>query len=144
MPKPKLRPTREAAKIPSVSFTTVKKWIYNGKLRTVKTLGRHHRVLEEDIERLLRSRLVAESRNKCRSGPEKVSESNQLLGCIPDIKVDGLMAQVTILVDEHELTSLMTADAASELELRTGVADFDFRRFCKFTNRLNPSTLYSF
>jgi molybdopterin-binding protein len=120
MPKPRLRSPREAAKILGVSFTTIKKWIYKGRLRTVKTLGRHHRVLEEDIERLLRSRLVAESHKKCRLGPEKISESNQLLGCILDIKVDGLMAQVTILVGEHELTSLITADAASELELRTG------------------------
>jgi excisionase family DNA binding protein len=74
MPKPKLCPPREAARILGVSFATVKQWIYKGKLRTVRTLGGHHRILEEDIER------------HC----------------------------------DHELTSLITADAAAELGLRTG------------------------
>ena len=77
--------------------------------------------LEEDIERHLRSKLAAESRRKCGLGSDKISESNQLPGRILQIKVDGLMAQVTILAGEHELTSLITADVISELGLRTGV-----------------------
>ena len=95
MPRPKLRPPREAAKILGVSFATVKQWIYKGTLRTVKTLGGHHRVLEDDIEKHLRLKLIAESRKKWGLGPQKISEGNQLLGCIVDIKFDGLIAQVT-------------------------------------------------
>jgi len=119
MPKPKLRPPREAARILGISFATVKQWIYKGKLRTVKTLGGHHRILEEDIEKHLQSKLADENR-KTGLGPDKISESNQLFGRILEIKVDGLMAQVTILAGDNELTSLITADAASELGLRTG------------------------
>jgi molybdopterin-binding protein len=120
MPKPKLRRPREAARILGISFATVKQWIYKGKLRTVKTLGGHHRILEEDVERHLRSKLADERRKKCRFGPDKISESNQLLGRTLQIKVDGVIAQITILAGEYELTSLITTDAVSELELRTG------------------------
>lgn len=120
MPKPRLRPTREAAQVLGVSFATVKNWIYKGKLRTVKTPGGHHRILEEDIEKHLRLKLAKESRQKWRLAPGKISEGNQLLGRVLEIKVDGLIAQVTILVGDHELTSLITADAISELALKTG------------------------
>lgn len=115
-----MRPPREAAKILGISFATVKQWIYKGKLRTVRTLGGHHRILEEDIEKHLRSRLAAESRDKWGLGPDKISESNQLIGRILEIKCDGLMAQITIMAGNHELTSLITADAAVELGLRAG------------------------
>lgn len=98
----------------------MKQWIYKGKLRTVRTLGGHHRILEEDIEKHLRSRLAAESRDKWGLGPDKISESNQLIGRILEIKCDGLMAQITIMAGNHELTSLITADAAVELGLRAG------------------------
>lgn len=103
MPTPKLHQPREAAKILGISCATVKQWIYKGKLRTVKTLGGHHRILEADIERHLRSKLAAASRRKSGPGSDKISESNQLLGRILQIKVDGLMAQITILAGEHEL-----------------------------------------
>ena len=89
-------------------------------MRSVKTLGGHHRILEEDIERHLRSKLASESCKKWGLGPDKISESNQLLGRVLEIRVDGVIAQITILAGEYELTSLITADAVSELGLRTG------------------------
>jgi molybdopterin-binding protein len=76
------------------------------KLRSVRTLGGHHRILEEDIERHLRSKLAGEGRKKWGLGRQ--------------IKVDGGIAQITILADDYELASLLTADAVSELGLRTG------------------------
>jgi len=123
MPKPKLCPPREPARILGISFATAKRWIYKGKLRTVKTLGGHHRILEEDIERHLRPKLADVSRKKCGPGPDMISESNLLLGLlgrILQIKVDGVTAQITILAGENDLTSLITADAVSELGLRAG------------------------
>ena len=36
------------ATILGISFATVKQSIYKGKLRTVKTVGGHHRILVED------------------------------------------------------------------------------------------------
>lgn len=90
------------------------------KVANCQTLGGHHRVLEEDIEQHLRLKLAKESREKWELGSDKISEGNQLLGRVLEITVDGLIAQVTILVGDHELTSLITADVVSELELKTG------------------------
>ncbi len=103
-----------------MSYPTVKQWIYKGKLRTVKTPGGHHRIPEEDIEKHLQAILGAGSRDKWKIGPDKISESNQLVGRILGIKVDGLVAHVTISVGDYRLTSIITADAASELRLKIG------------------------
>ena len=42
----------EAAKLAGVSYPTLKQWIYQGKVRSVKTAGGHHRIPREEIERL--------------------------------------------------------------------------------------------
>ena len=111
---------REAAEILSISYPTIKNWIYKGKLRTVKTPGGHHRIPEEDIEKHLRATLGAGSRDKWRVGSDKISESNQLVGRILDLTVDGLIAQVTISIGDYRLTSIITAEAASDLGLKIG------------------------
>ena len=120
MPKPKLRLPQEAAKILGVSYSTVKEWIYKGKLRTVKTLGGHHRILEEDIKKRLRSKLAEVNPRKLGLGPDKISESNQLQGRLLEIRVDGLMAQVRMMAGGHELTTLIPANAAKALRLKPG------------------------
>jgi molybdopterin-binding protein len=120
MLRPRLLTPRETAEILGISFATVKAWIYKGKLRTVKTPGGHHRILEDDIERHLRATLGDDSRSKWRVGSDKISESNQLIGRILKISVDGLIAQVTISIGDYRLTSIITADAASDLRLKIG------------------------
>lgn len=39
----------QAAKVLSVSLSTLKKFIYSGKLKTLKTPGGHHRILKKDL-----------------------------------------------------------------------------------------------
>lgn len=85
-----------------------------------RTPGGHHRIPEEDIEKHLRATLGASSRDKWRVGSDKISESNQLVGRILELKVDGLIAQVAIAIGDYRLTSIITADAASELRLKIG------------------------
>jgi molybdopterin-binding protein len=43
-----------------------------------------------------------------------------LAGRILELKVDGLVAQVTVSIGDYRLTSIITADAASELRLKIG------------------------
>lgn len=74
-------------------------------------------MLEEDIARHLRSKLVGESLKKSGLERHKISECNQLLGRILEIKTDDLMAQVRILSGDHELTSLITVEMATDLGL---------------------------
>jgi len=45
--------TGEAAKIIGVSFRTIKRWIYAGRIRTLKTAGGHYRIPRDEIKRLL-------------------------------------------------------------------------------------------
>jgi len=120
MLRPRLLTPREAAEILHISYATIKHWIYVGKLRTVKTPGGHHRILEEDIEKHLRATLSARCREEWRIAPSKISESNQLVGRILAIKASGLVAQVTISIGDHRLTSIVSADVAAELGLRIG------------------------
>jgi len=44
--------TGEVAKILGVSFRTIKRWIYSGKISAVKTIGGHYRIHRNEIERL--------------------------------------------------------------------------------------------
>jgi len=111
---------REAAQVLGISYPTLKQWIYHGKLRTVKTAGGHHRVPESEIDRYLSRTLrradVAERRTTFR----RISGRNQLVGRVVGIKTSGLIAQVTLSIGEQHITSIITADAVSEMRLKTG------------------------
>lgn len=113
-----LRP-REAATRLGISYPTLKKWIYSGKLRTVTTPGGHHRVPESELERFI-------PRAEIKSGPQgrrnfrKISGRNQLVGRVLEIKVDGLMAQIRLSIAGQVITSVITADAIAEMGLKKG------------------------
>ena len=102
-----------------ISYPTLKKWIYSGKLRTVTTPGGHHRVPESELERFI-------PKSEMKSGPQrrrnfrKISGRNQLVGRVLDIKVDGLMAQVKLSIAGQVITSIITADAVAEMRLKKG------------------------
>ena len=120
MKRLRLLTPREAAEIPGISFPTIKKWIYRGKLRTVRTPGGHHRIPEADIAKYLRATLGNESRDNWTISSRMISESNQLAGRILGIQVDGVVAQVTMSVGRYRLTSIISSELASDLHLKTG------------------------
>lgn len=45
--------TAQAAKFLNVSLSTFKKYIYLGKIKTLKTPGGHHRILKKDLFELM-------------------------------------------------------------------------------------------
>ena len=116
----KLYPIRHACKVLGVGYPTLKRWIYRGKIKSVKTPGGHHRIPEHEIDRLLpaipRTAPVASRRQNFR----KISARNQLVGRIVDLKIEGLMAQVTLSVGGQHITSIITADAVREMRLEKG------------------------
>jgi molybdopterin-binding protein len=116
---PKLHPVRHACKVLGVSYPTLKQWIYKGKIQTVKTPGGHHRIPETEIRRLLP---VIPKRGPVqrREGFRQISGRNQLIGRVVDLKVEGLMAQVTLSIAGQLLTSIITADAVREMRLEKG------------------------
>lgn len=50
----------EAAKILNISLATLKKFIYQGKIRTLKTPGGHHRILKSDLFKMVSPKVTAE------------------------------------------------------------------------------------
>jgi molybdopterin-binding protein len=117
--RPKLYSVRDASKVLGISYPTLKQWIYKRKIRTVKTQGGHHRIAETEIDRLLPAIPQNTTAGK-RDNFRRISGRNQLTGRIVDLKIDGLMAQVTLSIAGQHLTSIITADAVREMRLEKG------------------------
>jgi molybdopterin-binding protein len=120
MATPQLYMPREAAKILGISYPTIKQWIYQGKLRTVKTAGGHHRIPEKEIDRFLSHTFNRREIKERRTGFRHISGRNQLVGRVLEVKVSGLMAQVTLSIGDQHITSIITADAVREMRLKRG------------------------
>ena len=110
---------RDAALQLSISFPTIKQWIYKKKIRSVQTIGGHHRIPQSELDRLLfrtRGKTVAERTQAVR----RVSGRNQLVGRIDQVRISGLMAEVKISIGEQQITSIITATSAREMQLKAG------------------------
>lgn len=110
----------EAAKRMKISYPTLKQWIYKGKVKTVKTVGGHHRIPLSEIERII-GREEEETTQKKPTGIHAISGRNKLYGLVTDVKYEGLLAQVTIDLGGQFITSIITREACEELGLKKGV-----------------------
>ncbi len=113
-----LRP-RDAAVQLQISYPTIKQWIYRRKLRAVKTPGGHYRIPQSEIDRLL-YRTRGRNEGERRVTYQRISGRNQLVGRIVDVRVSGLVAQVTLSVGGQLITSLITSGAVREMQLKKG------------------------
>jgi molybdopterin-binding protein len=114
---------REAAQRLGVGYSTLKQWIYDGRVRTTQTPGGHHRIAETELDRLLSRRGTAEPPRRKNAPPGVIvslSGRNQLRGFVEEVRIDGLLAQVRLRVGDQSLTAVITRDAVSELKLRRG------------------------
>ncbi len=116
----KLFSPREAAKILGVSYPTLKQWIYKGKIRTVKTAGGHHRIPEKQLDKFLYRAAERGEVSERRPNFRRISGRNQLVGRVTEIKISGLMAQVSLSIGGQHITSIITADAVREMRLKVG------------------------
>jgi molybdopterin-binding protein len=115
---------RAAAQRLGVGYSTLKQWIYSGRVRTTTTAGGHHRVAEAEIDRLV-ARGSGDAAPKVKGGAPKglivaLSGRNRLRGFIEEVRVDGLLAQVRLRIGDQRLTAVITADAVDELKLKRG------------------------
>ncbi|MGO9337312.1 MAG: TOBE domain-containing protein [Terracidiphilus sp.] len=113
---------REAAVAIGVSYATIKKWILAGTLKTVRTPGGHHRIHESALAPFSASAKPqpVKKRIQSRERFRTTSGRNQLVGTIIEVKIRGILAQVVLAVGEQRITSIITADAAREMQLRKG------------------------
>jgi molybdopterin-binding protein len=107
----------EAAEILGISYPTIKQWIYKGKIRSVKTTGNHHRIPQDEIDRILGTK----EKRTLPHGLASISGRNKLFGTVIEARIDGLLAQITIDVGGQIMTSIITSDSARNLGLKKGV-----------------------
>ncbi len=114
---------RTAAERLGVAYSTLKRWVHSGRVRTTRTEGGHHRVAEAEIDRLM-TRQQPDTRHARPAGPDEsiggLSARNRLHGFIDEVRIDGLLAQVRLRVGDQSLTAVITADAVRALKLRRG------------------------
>lgn len=110
---------RDAALQLGISFPTIKQWIYKKKIRSVRTAGGHHRIPQAEVDRLL-YRTRGHNEEERRVSYQRISGRNQLVGRIVDVRVSGLVAQVTLSVGGQLITSLITSGAVREMGLKKG------------------------
>jgi molybdopterin-binding protein len=110
---------RDAALQLGISFPTIKQWIYKKKIRSLRTAGGHHRIPQSEIDRFLfRTRGRTEEDRK--PALRRVSGRNQLVGRIDAVRVSGLMAEVMISIGGQQITAIITARSAREMQLKPG------------------------
>lgn len=110
---------REAARLLGVSYPTIKLWILNGKLRSRKTPGGHHRIPESTLKPFLAADAKREPVNS-RERFRRVSGRNQIPGKIVSLRVDGVLAEVVLATADSNITAIITANAVRELRLQKG------------------------
>src|SRR5205809_29760 len=119
----RLLTVREAAERLGVGYSTLKQWIYQGRVRTRVTGGGHHRIPEGEVDRLLAPSPATAARAPAaeRSGAiVSISGRNQLRGYVDEVRAEGLLAQVRLRIGDQILTAVITRDAVDELKLRRG------------------------
>ena len=127
----------DAARELGVSYPTLKQWIYQGKIRSIKTAGGHHRIPRAEIYRILFRRPGRKRQRGSRAasiphagrsavapqgtGMEYlISGRNQLVGRLTRLERAGLLAKVTLDIGGQTVTAIITRDACQELGLKVG------------------------
>ena len=115
---------RAAADRLGVGYSTLKQWIYQGRVRTTQTAGGHHRISDAEIDRLTSRKEPARSTTTRHSSVPglivSLSGRNRLRGFVDEVRADGLLGQVRLRIGDQTLTAVITSDAIRELKLRRG------------------------
>ncbi len=102
----------EAAKMLGISVDTLRRWDRSGRINTERDSSNRRIVPAQEIDRL-----------RGDQGSVHLTARNRFNGIVTDVKIDGLIAQVEMVVsDPVRLTALVTRDAVDELQLRPGMA----------------------
>jgi len=111
---------RDAAQFLGVSDDTIRRWADAGKLRVTHDESGRRVVDGADLARLAEELAAASPRPE----PQPVmaeSARNRFVGLVTKVVRDTVMAKVEIQSGPHRLVSLMSREAADELELEPGV-----------------------
>ena len=106
-----------AAELLGVSADTVRRWADEGRLHATRTGGGHRVIDGADLARF------ATTLGEEDLGGTAVGQSarNRLTGIVTRVVRDKVTAQVEIQAGRHRIVSLLTREAADDLELAPGV-----------------------
>jgi len=111
MPK-QLYTASEAASALGISIDTLRRWDKAGRVRVQRDASNRRVVTAAEIDRL-----------RGDGGGSHISARNRFKGTVTEVKVEGLMAQVELVVSEPvRLVAVVTRDAVEELGLKSGMA----------------------
>ena len=101
----------EAAAALGISLDTLRRWDKAGRLKVERDRSNRRVVSASEIDRV-----------RGDGGGTHISARNRFHGVVTDVQVDGLMAQVEIVVsDPVRLVAVVTRDAVEELGLENGM-----------------------
>ncbi|MHC9046396.1 TOBE domain-containing protein [Microbacterium saperdae] len=103
-----------AAQLLGVSDDTVRRWIEQGLLPVTDA------VPAEIPGDAIAARAMAVAEEAQIADDVLSSARNRFVGIVTRVQIDGLMAQVDIQSGPHRVVSLMSAEAARELQLEVG------------------------
>lgn len=106
----------EAAHLLGVSDDTVRRWVGDGILSTSLDAAGRQVVAGADLAAQAQ-RLAGEAAD---DDTVRRSARNRFTGLVTRVEIDGLMAQIELQSGPHRVVSLMSAEAARELELEIG------------------------
>jgi molybdopterin-binding protein len=99
----------EAAQALGISLDTLRRWDREGRIKTKRDAANRRVVPAKEIDRLRGG------------GDGHMSARNRFQGTVRSIEIDGLLAQVEILVDQPvRVVAIVTRDAVEELGLTEG------------------------
>src|SRR5262252_5757583 len=102
----------EAAAALGISLDTLRRWDKSGRIRVERDASNRRLVPATEIDRL-----------RGDGQGSHISARNRFRAIVTDVKVDGLMAQVEMVVaDPVRLVAIVTRDAVEELGLKEGMA----------------------
>jgi len=102
----------EAARTLGISMDTLRRWDRQGRIKTERDPSNRRLVSASEIDRL---------RGMTEDGT--LSARNHFKGIVTEVKTDGLLSQVEMVVsDPVRLVAVVTRDAVEELRLKPGMA----------------------
>ena len=111
MPKQEYTASEAAAAL-GISVDTLRRWDRSGRIRVTRDRSNRRVVSAKELDRLRGDGQGAH-----------ISARNRFRATVTDVQVDGLMAQVELVVaDPVRLVAIVTRDAVEELGLKEGMA----------------------
>jgi len=107
----------EAAELLRVSADTVRRWVDAGRLPAEREPNGHRRVAGTDLAAFAVT--LSDTAEQERAGALS-SARNRFRGIVTRVVRDSVMAQVEIQAGPHRVVSLMSREAADQLDLQVG------------------------